>query len=112
MGIIRQNKVARLLQKEIAEIFQYEHHNLFRGKMITVTVVRVAPDLSLARIYLSIFPLKMEENYIAYINQHAKFMRNKLGKKIRHQLRIVPELHFFHDDSIDYAGRIDELLNQ
>ena len=112
MVSIRQNKIARLLQKEIAEIFQYEHGNLFKGKMITVTVVRVAPDLSMARIYLSIFPLKNEENYIAYINQQAKFMRNQLGKKVRHQLRIVPELHFFHDDSIDYAGRIDELLNQ
>ncbi len=110
MGSIRQNKVARLLQKEIAEIFQYEHNNLFRGKMITVTVVRIAPDLSMARIYLSIYPFRKEENYIAYINQQAKFIRNQLGKKVRYQLRIVPELNFFHDDSIDYADRIDELL--
>ena len=112
MGSIRQNKVARLLQREIADIFQYEHDNLFRGKMITVTIVRVAPDLSIARIYLSIFPFRKEENYIAYINQQSRFMRNQLGKKIRHQLRVVPELHFFHDDSIDYADRIDELLKK
>jgi len=110
MGSIRQNKIARLLQKEIAEIFQYEHGNLFRGKMITVTVVRVAPDMSIARIYLSVYPFKKEENYFEYINQHTKYMRNQLGKKVRHQLRIVPELVFFRDDSIDYAGRIDELL--
>ncbi len=101
-----------MLQKEIAEIFQYEHNNLFKGKMITVTVVRVTPDMSMARIYLSVYPFKKEENYMAYINQQAKYMRNQLGKKVRHQLRILPELFFFHDDSIDYAGRIDELLKQ
>jgi ribosome-binding factor A len=101
-----------LLQKEIAEIFQIEQYNLFKGKMITVTIVRVAADLSMARIYLSIFPYKKEENYLEYINEHAKFIRNQLGKKIRYQLRLVPELYFFHDDSIDYAGRIDELLKQ
>jgi ribosome-binding factor A len=112
MASIRQNKVNRLLQKDIAEIFQIEQHNLFKGKMITVTVVRVTADISMARIYLSIFPYKKEENYLEYINQHAKFIRNQLGKKIRYQLRIIPELYFFHDDSIDYAGRIDELLKQ
>ncbi|MBN2213720.1 MAG: 30S ribosome-binding factor RbfA [Bacteroidales bacterium] len=110
MATIRQNKIARLLQKEIAEIFQVEQHNLFRGKMITVTVVRVVADMSIARIYLSVFPYRKEERYLEYINQQAKFLRNQLGKKIRHQLRIIPELLFFHDDSIDYAGRIDELL--
>ncbi|HJX71076.1 MAG TPA: 30S ribosome-binding factor RbfA [Bacteroidales bacterium] len=112
MASIRQNKIARLLQKEIAEIFQMERQNLFKGKMITVTVVRVVADMSMARIYLSVFPYKKEEDYLEYINQHAKFMRNQLGKKVRHQLRIVPELYFFLDDSIDYAGRIDELLKQ
>ncbi len=112
MESIRQNKVARLLQKEVAEIILRETNNLFHGKLITVTVVRISPDMSVARIYLSIFPYKEEENYIELINQHSKYIRNQLGQHVRHQLRIIPELVFFRDDSIDYAGRIDELLNK
>ena len=112
MESIRQNKVARLLQKEVAEIILRETNNLFHGKLITVTVVRISPDMSVARVYLSIFPYKKEENYIEYINQQSKHIRNQLGMHVRHQLRIIPELVFFRDDSIDYAGRIDELLNQ
>lgn len=110
METIRQNKISRLLQKELAEIFQHEHNDLFNGKMISVTVVRVSADLSIARVYLSIFPLKNEEKYLEYINRQARFMRRQLGNKVRHQLRIIPELVFFLDDSIDYADRIDELL--
>lgn len=110
MESIRQNKVARLLQKEIADILIKEGNNLFRGKLITVTMVRISPDMSIARVYLSIFPYKEEENYVEYINQQSKHFRNQLGISVRHQLRIIPELVFFRDDSIDYAGRIDELL--
>lgn len=112
MESIRQNKVARLLQKEIAAIILQESNVLFPGKMITVTVVRVSPDLSVAKIYLSIFPYKQEEKYIEQVNQHSKNLRNSLAKKVKNQLRIVPELIFYRDDSIDYANRIDDLLNK
>ncbi|MFO7655843.1 MAG: 30S ribosome-binding factor RbfA [Bacteroidales bacterium] len=111
MGSIRQNKVARFLQKEIADIFIREAKNLFKGKLITITTVRISPDLSVARVYLSIFPYKEEEKYVEYINQQSKIIRSQLGSNVRHQLRIVPELVFFRDDSIDYADRIDNLLN-
>ncbi len=110
MESIRQNKVARLLQKEIANIFQRDMNSTYHGKMITVTVVRVTPDLGLAKVYLSIFPLKEDENFLHYINEQSKAIRNALGKKIRHQVRIVPELVFYRDDSLDYADRIDKLL--
>ncbi|NJK87696.1 MAG: 30S ribosome-binding factor RbfA, partial [Bacteroidales bacterium] len=106
------NKVARLIQKEIATVFQIEANSLFPGKMITVTVVRVSPDLSIAKVYLSVFPFKPEEKYIEYINEQSKHLRNGLAKKIKNQLRIVPELVFYRDDSIDYANRIDDLLNE
>ncbi len=110
MESIRQNKIARLLQKELANIFLKESKNLFDGKLITVTVVRVTPDLSIAKVYLSIFPFKENDNFYTIVNQSAKTIRNSLGKKIRHQLRIVPELVFYQDDSLDYIENIDKLL--
>ena len=110
MESIRQNKIARLLQKELAEIFQKESKSLFNGKLVTVTVVRVAPDLSLAKVYLSIYPLKENDIITAIINQRTKAIRNLLGKRIRHQLRVIPELSFYQDDSLDYIDNISKLL--
>lgn len=110
MDSLRQNKVARLVQKELATFFRAESRNLFMGKMITVTIVRVTPDLALAKVYLSIFPLEKEENFIETVNLHSKIIRNALGKSIRHQVRVIPELAFYLDDSIDYLEKIDKLL--
>ncbi len=110
MESIRQNKIARLLQKELAEIFRKKSKNLFDGKLITVTVVRVTPDLSLAKVYLSVFPYKENDDFFPIANNNVKNIRNSLGKKIRHQLRIVPELAFYHDDSLDYIENISKLL--
>ena len=110
MESIRQNKIARLLQKELANIFQKESRNLFGGKIITVTVVRVTPDLSIAKVYLSIFPFEDKDNFSDIVNQSSKTIRNYLGKKIRHQLRIIPELVFYQDDSLDYIENINRLL--
>jgi ribosome-binding factor A len=107
---VRQNKIARLLQKELAEIFQKESKNLFNGKIITVTVVRITADLNIARVYLSIFPLKKDEDFDLIVNQNIKTIRNYLGKRIRYQLRNVPELVFYHDDSLDYIDNINRLL--
>ncbi len=110
MASIRQNKVARLLQKELSDIFQREGRNLFPGKMVTITVVRVTQDLSIARVYLSIFPGENNEKVIADISLQGKHIRHELGNRVRHQLRIVPELQFYIDDSLDYVENIDELL--
>lgn len=110
MESVRQSKIARLLQKELAEIFQKESKNLFNGKIVTVTVVRITPDLNLARVYLSVFPLKENEEFGLIVNQNIKTIRNHLGKRIRHQLRNVPELVFYRDDSLDYIDNINKLL--
>lgn len=110
MESIRQNKIARLLQKELAEIFQKESKNLFNGKMVTVTVVRITPDLSLAKVYLSIYPLKENDSFSTIVNQSAKTIRNFLSKRIRHQVRVIPELSFYQDDSLDYIDNITNLL--
>jgi len=112
MTTTRQNKVARLLQKELGQIFQQDSHSLFGGKMITVTVVRVTPDLGLAKIYLSVFNPGEKSNPIAEIEEHTGRIRNDLGKRIRHQLRVMPELQFYLDDSLDYADHIDKLLKK
>ncbi len=110
MSSTRQNKIERLLQKDLGDIFQKGTNTLFKGKMITVTTVRVSPDLSSARVYLSLFPVKDKKEFIEYINSVEGQIRFDLGKRIRHQLRKVPGLKFFVDDSLDYIENIDNLL--
>jgi ribosome-binding factor A len=112
MNSTRQNKVARLLQKELSELFQREARNLFGGALITVTIVRISPDLSEAKIYLSIFGVKNTEEILKLVKTNYKIIRSKLGEKVKNQLRIVPNLSFFIDDSLDYAEKIDQLLKQ
>jgi ribosome-binding factor A len=107
----RQNKISRLLQKELAEIFQSQTR-LLHGVLVSVTRVRVSPDLSICTAYLSIFPSERGEEMLANINNSEKTIRFELGKRVRNQLRIIPELRFFKDDSLDYIDRIDELLKQ
>ena len=110
MSSTRQNKIERLLQRDLGDIFQKGTNTLFKGKMITVTTVRVSPDLSNAKIYLSLFPVEDKKEFIDYINSLEGQIRFDLGKRIRHQLRKVPELSFFVDDSLDYIDNIDNLL--
>lgn len=110
MESTRQKKIARLIQKEIAEIFTHMGHQLNPKGMITVTTVRVSPDLSHAKVYLSIFKGLKSDQVMRNVELAAKEIRLKLGNKVRHQLRVIPELTFFLDDSLDYSERIDELL--
>lgn len=112
MSETRQNKVARLLQKELGDIFQKESMNLFRGALISVTAVRVAPDLSFAKVYVSIFaPSKDEKDLFASIQEKTKTIRQMLAQKVAKQLRIIPELAFHIDDSIAYQENIERLLH-
>ena len=112
MSSIRQQKVARLLQKEISQIFMLNGANWFPGTMVTVTVVRTSPDFSFAKVYLSAFGKMDPKECIALINEHKKMVRGDLGRKIGKQLRIVPEVAFYLDDSLDYAEEIDNLLKK
>jgi len=111
MDTIRQNKVSRLIQKELAGIFQLESREHFKGKMISVTVVRISKDLSVARIYVSIFPSEGAEEILNLIRQLSPQLRGMLGHKVGKQLRIIPELDFFIDDSLDYIDNISHILN-
>ncbi len=107
----RQNRVARLLQKELAMIFQSQTRTT-HGIMVSVTRVRISPDLGVCTAYLSIFPSEKADEIIKNINQNAKTVRYDLGKRVHNQLRIIPELRFFIDDSLDYIEHIDELLKK
>ena len=106
----RQERIQKLLQRDIGEIFQRELRHVTQHAMVTVTKVYVTPDLSLARIYLSLFAVSDKAALMKRIGKYTKEIRGKLGARIRHQLRVVPELQFFEDDSLDYIDRIDELL--
>ena len=106
----RQEKVSKLLQRDLADIFQKEAQ-LFNGALITVTKVRITPDLSYAKVYLSIFiPGDDAKPIIESIQAQASNFRYALGKKIKNQVKKIPELAFFVDDSLDYIDHIDELL--
>jgi ribosome-binding factor A len=112
MESTRQKKVARLVQKELGNYFQRGSSSFSSGRIITVTVVRISPDLSLAKVYLSIFPSDNAGEVLQTILDNRKIIRHELGKKVRHQLRTVPELAFFVDDSLDYVDNIEELLKK
>ena len=107
----RQNKIARLLQKELSVIFQ-EQTRAMHGVMVSVTRTKVSPDLSVCTAYLSIFPSERGEELLQNIEKNNQQLRYALGQRVRYQLRIVPELRFFVDDSLDYIDRIDELLKR
>ena len=106
----RQLKVGRLIQKEISLILQKEASNLVTGVIATVTKVRVSPDLSYAKVYMSIFPFAKNEEIMAKLSTADKQIRLYLGRQVKNQLRIVPALSFFLDDSMEYIENIDSLL--
>ena len=107
----RQNKIARLLQKELSQIFQ-QQTRATHGVMISVTRTKISPDLSICTAYLSVFPSDKGEEILANINANSKQIRYELGTRVRNQMRIIPELRFFIDDSLDYIEHIDELLKK
>jgi len=108
----RQLKVSRLIQKELGEIFKGETRILFGNALITVTTVRISPDLGIAKVYVSLFNIPDKKELLKLIEKHNKEIRMKLSDRIRKQVRIIPNLVFFIDDSLDYAMRIDELLKK
>ncbi len=111
METTRQAKIARLLQKEISEIFRQQTAKT-HGTIVTVSVVRVSPDLSVAKAYLSIFPSAKAQEVIDSINASTKTIRYELAQRTRYALRKTPEFQFFIDDSLDYIEKIDHLLEE
>lgn len=109
MESTRQAKIARLLQKELSEIFRVQTAKT-HGTLVSVSSVRVSPDLSIARAYLSVFPSGKAQDMIESINRNTRTIRYELAQRVRYQLRKTPELAFYLDDSLDYIQNIDNLL--
>ena len=105
----RQNRIARLLQTELSLIFQSQTRQM-RSMMVSVTRAKVSPDLSVCTAYLSVFPSEKGAETLKNITANEKSVRFELGRRVGKQLRIIPELRFFLDDSLDYLEHIDELL--
>lgn len=108
----RQLKVARELQRDLAELLRGKGMAAFDGAMVTVSEVRVSPDLSIAKVYVSIFPSAKQQEVMSILEDGKKKLRGELGHLVAKQLRIVPELDFYLDTTLDYAEHIDELLKK
>lgn len=111
MESTRQQKIERLIQKDLSDIF-LKYARAMRGTLISVSEVRISPDLSIAHIYLSVFPQDKVASTIHQVQEDTGKIRGELGRLERHQLRVIPELHFHLDETIDRMERIDELLKQ
>ena len=111
METIRQNKISRLLQKELSEVFRQQTTAL-PGTMVTVSVVRVSADLSVAKAYLSLFPPEKSKEMLGNIQNNAISIRYEMAQMLRFQLRKMPVLSFFLDDSLDYVQNIEDLLKK
>lgn len=110
MDTTRLHKIERLIQKDLGEIFLMQAKQM-PGILVSVTNVRISPDLSLSKAYLSIFPSEKGKEILNNINSQKKSVRYELGLRIGKQVRRIPELAFFLDDSLDYLDKIDHLLN-
>lgn len=108
----RQQKIARQLQRDLAEIIRSRGMAAFGGAMVTVSEVRISPDLSVAKVFTSIFPSSKADEVMVLLQNSMKSIRGELGRLVAKQLRIVPELIFLKDSSLDYAEHIDELLKK
>ncbi len=108
----RQLKVAREIQKDLAEIIRSKGMASFGGAMVTVSEVRISPDLSVAKAFVSIFPSAKQAEVMKKLESDVRVIRGELGRKVASQLRIVPDLVFLLDTTIDYAEHIDELLKK
>jgi ribosome-binding factor A len=112
MESTRQKKIASLLQRDLAEIFRATAASDFPGTLISVSKVRVSPDLGLCRVYLSVFPIAKSQDVMAFTEEAAPRLRSALAQKVKSQLRIIPELHYHLDDSMEYEANIDRLLRE
>ena len=108
----RQQKVERQVQKDLAEIIRARGMAAYDGAMITVSGVKITPDLALAKVYVSIFPSSKAEAVMQQLEDETPYLRGELGRRVAKQLRIVPELNFYLDDSLEYVEHIDELLKK
>ncbi len=107
----RQHKFSRQILKDLSEIFQKDPRHFFNNSLVTITGVEVSPDLSFAKVFLSVFPVKDVEDVFYNIENKKGEIRRLLGNKIGKRVRIIPELAFFHDNTEEEASKIDRLID-
>lgn len=107
----RQHKYGRQIQKDLSEIFQRDTQHYFGHSLVTVTAVEMSPDLGFAKIFLSVFPIQNTEDVFFNLNEKKSEIRKHLGNRIGKQVRVIPELAFFHDDTEERASRMDQLID-
>ncbi len=112
MESTRQQKYGKLIQKELSDIFLHDIKSLFGNSFITVTTVRMSPDLSVAKVYMSFMLVENKKEMLDKISDQGKIIRKTLGERIRKQARIIPQLIFFVDDSVDYANKMNDLFSK
>ncbi len=110
MDSTRQNKFAKLIQKELTEIFLRDGRNYYGNAFVTITSLKVTPDLGEAKIYLSIYGNPNPQAKVDEVNHHAKEIRRDLGNSIRNQIRRIPELKFFLDDTLEYVEKMEKIF--
>jgi len=112
MDSTRQLKFARLIQKELGELLQRDSKGLLEGAFVTLTKVKVTPDLGVARVYLSFLMVKDKNESLKNLTAQTKVIRKMLGEKIRKQVRVIPDLQFFLDENLDYADKMDKIFSK
>jgi len=112
METTKQRKVASVIQQTLSEIFQRENLSMVRGGMVTISDVNVSPDLLVAKVYLSLYQIKDPKAFLADLEQQVPELRHQLGNKIRNQVRRIPELHFYLDETMDNVFRLEEIFKQ
>lgn len=111
MNTTRQQKISRLVQKELSDMFQ-KQTKLTNGLLVSVSGVKVSSDMQNANVYLSVFPSEKGADIIRNVNANSKELRYDFAQRVRFQLRVIPEFRFYLDDSLDYMEHIDELLKK
>ncbi len=109
----RQKRIAKLIQKDLAEILQGKVRDAgIKNLLISVTKTYVTPDLTLARVYVSVFPSEKADAFVEELNKIAKLIKHEVAQRVRHQLRKMPDLIFYRDDTLDYVEKIDKALKE
>lgn len=109
MGL-RQEKFARLIQKDLGEIFQQHRHEWLAGEFVTISAVNVSPDLGYVKVYLSLFNSKNRQTVMENVDLYNREIRKELAARLRNQVRKIPEIAFFEDDTLDYVDKMDKLF--
>ncbi len=109
----RQKRIAKILQQDLAEVLQGEIRRAgIKNLLISVTKTYVTPDLTLARVYVSVFPSQKADEIVEALRKNAKLIKHEIAQRVRHQLRKMPELEFYRDDTLDYIEKIEKNLKE